>query len=276
MSDRCTKAVHTAVFANGAAIFLPPYPRIVNLQIPPDDAIYEQSSDQLYPLGTKLEFADGRLFRYGKIGATSTSPPIARMVVNANAAPGCTNEEDVDGYEGDPYVAAAIGATHVDLEIATAYAAGFFEDGMLSVFPSGHYVEYRIHDNDLGDGTYCRIYIDAPLKTALAADTGVTAYKSIFSQMKVGGAEGTGYTSVIGACLADTFTADYYAWVQRRGRCIVTPTAYFGDGANERMAQLHSDGTIALKAADGTHTVGYLTQRTVSGYGDLEVWLTLE
>jgi hypothetical protein len=37
-----------------------------------------------------------------------------------------------------------------------------------------------------------------------------------------------------------------------------------------------SDGTIALKAADGTHTVGYLTQRTVSGYGDLEVWLTLE
>jgi len=53
-------------------------------------------------------------------------------------------------------------------------------------------------------------------------------------------------------------------------------TAYFGDTANERMAQLHSDGTIALKAADGTHTVGYLTQRTESSYGDLEIWLQLE
>ena len=149
---------------------------------------------------------------------------------------------------------------------------------MLAVYPSGHFCEYRICGSELGNGTYCRVYIDREggLKTALSATDGVTAYKSLFSQLKDAVAEGTGFVSAMGAVLASGFTADYFGWVQRRGRCIITPTAYFGDTADERMAQLHSDGTIALKAAHGTHTLGYLTQRTVSGYGDLEVWLTLE
>lgn len=260
---------------NGASLWLPPnvIEGLVNHEIPD---VYTQESSQQYPLGTRLEFADGRLFRYGKWGATSTSVPIARMVVNANLCPGATGDPDVDGYEGDPYIAAAVGAEQVDLEIATAYAENFFEDGMLSVFPSGHYCEYRICGSELGNGTYCRVYLDEPLKTALGATDGVTAYKSLFSQLKDAAAEGAAYVSSMGAVLASTFTADYFGWVQRRGRCIITPTAYFGDSANERMAQLHSDGTIALKAAHGTHTVGYLTQRTESSYGDLEVWLQLE
>lgn len=275
MTISMIKPSHKLICKNGKVLWLPA--NIVGGRgVLTDPDVYAQSSTQLFPLGTKLEFADGRVFRYGKIGATSTSPPMARMVVNANLCPGATGDPDVDGYEGDPYVAAAIGAEQVDLEIATAYAENFFEDGMLACFPTGHYCEYRICGSELGNGTYCRVYIDAPLKTALAADTGVTAYKSIFSQMKVAGAEGTNYVSVVGAFLGPTFTANYFCWVQRKGRCIITPTAYFGDGANERMAQLHSDGTIALKAADATHTVGYLTQRTESDYGDLEVWLTLE
>ncbi len=80
----------------------------------------------------------------------------------------------------------------------------------------------------------------------------------------------------MGVYLGVGFTSGYFGWIQRRGRCIITPTAYFGDSANERVAQMHSDGTIALNAAHGTPKVGYLTSRTASGYGDLEVWLMLE
>src|SRR3990167_11248417 len=166
-----------------------------------DPDIYAQSVTQLYRLNTRLEYADGRVFRYGKFGATSTGAPIARLVGNANAAPGATGEEDVDGYEGDPYVAAAVGAEQVDLEVATAYAENFFEDGMLAVYPTVAYREYRICGSELGDGTYCRVYLDAPLKEALTVTTGVTAYKSIFSQLNVGGAEGAGFTSIMGAYL---------------------------------------------------------------------------
>ncbi len=279
MTLKIVKVSQSLVSRNGYLLHLPGMVANNLIGLPEPD-IYSQSSVQLFPLGTKLEFSDGRLFRYGKWGATSTNVPLARMVVNANLCPGATGEPDVDGYEGDPYVAAAAGAQYVDLEIATAYAENFFEDGMLAVFPTYGFREYRICGSELGNGTYCRVYLDTPngygLKEALTVTTGVTAYKSMFSQLKDAAAEGATFVSAMGVVLTTTFTANYYGWVQRRGRCIITPTAYFGDSADERMAQLHTDGTIALKAAHGTHTVGYLTQRTESGYGDLEIWLQLE
>ena len=274
---------HKLISDSGAVLWLPRSPIVPSLEIPD---VYAQDSAQKYAMGAKLEYADGRVFRYGKIGATSTSVPIARMVINANICPGATGDPDVDGYEGNLYAAVVVGDTYCDLYQDQADAENFYEDGMLSVFPSGHYVEYRIAGSELGDGTKVRVYIDAEngFRTAMTAGTsestggtGVTAYKSIFSQMKQGGAEAATYETALGVCLATGFTVNYFAWVQRRGRCIITPTAYFGDSANERMAQLvASDGTMSLKNADGTQTVGYLTQRTESGYGDLEVWLTLE
>lgn len=281
MTVKFVKPSQILTTKNGALLWLPPNV-IQGLIYDGEPDPYAISAVQQYPLNTLLELGDGSRFRYGKIGATSTSPPIARMVVNANAAPGCTGEEDTDGYEGDPYTAAAAGDTDVDLEVATAYAENFFEDGRLAVYPTGHYCEYRICGSELGNGTYCRVYIDRPdgLVTALTTTTGVTAYKSIFSQLKVGGAEGVGYVTAMGVCLANAWTSGYFAWIQRRGRCIITPTAYFGDSVNERLAMFWQDGTIATAASadpsSGHQIVGILTQRTVNGYGDLEVWLTLE
>ena len=307
MTVKITKAVHKIINRNGASLWLPA--NIVGGRLNlADPDIYAESTVQLYPLGTKLEFADGRVFRYGKWGATSTNVPIARMVVNANAAPSCDGYVGDDGFEGNLYAAATVGDEYVDLWTiiaasatgyrTTVFAENFFEDGMLAVYPSGHYVEYRICGNEVttevsATADYTRVYLDEPLKTAMtvgtagayvttgtlteaSGGTGVTAYPSIYSQLKDGVAEGSTFTSAMGVCLATGFTSGSFGWIQRRGRCIITPTAYFGDTANERMAQLHTDGTIALAAADATHTVGYLTQRTVSGYGDLEVWLTLE
>jgi len=287
---------------NGKSLWLPAnvIEGLVNTSEPD---IYAQSSVQLYPLGSKLEFADGRLFRYGKFGATSTNVPLARMVVNANAEGAVTGFVADDGFEGNLYAAAAVGDEYVDLWTiiaasatgirTTNYAKNFFEDGMLAIYAANQYCEYRICGNDVTSTPYTRVYLDEPLKVALTVGTtaayvtagtltastggiGVTAYTSIYSQLKDGVAEGSTFTSAMGVFLGTAFTADYFGWIQRKGRCIVTPTAYFGDTANERMAQLHTDGCIALKAADGTHTVGYLTQRTVSGYGDLEIWLQLE
>lgn len=302
------RMAQSIVSENGGQLWLPANICVEDTDNLASPDIYAQSSRQLYPLGAKLEYADGRLFRYGKFGATSTSAPQARMVVNANACPCATGYEWTDGFEGNLYAAAAVGAEYVDLWTiiaasgtgirTTVFAENFFEDGMLAMYPSGHLMEARICGSDVttevsATADYTRVYLDVALKTALAVGTagayitgstptnssggsGVTAYPSIYSQLKDGAAEGVAYVSSMGVFLGPTFTSAYFGWIQRRGRCIITPTAYFGDSANERMAQLHSDGCIALKAADGTHTIGYLTQRTVSGYGDLEVWLQLE
>lgn len=274
------KPHHKLISENGAVLWLPSSVVGGRGQMGTPD-IYTQSSTQLYPLATKLEYADGRVFRYGKHGATSTQPPMARMVVNANLCPGATGDPDVDGYEGDPYIAAAAGTSQVDLEIATAYAENFFEDGMLAVYPTGHYNCYRISGSELGDGTYCRVYLDEPLKTALTATTGVTAYKSRFSQLKVAGAEGSSYASAVGVSQASVFTADYFSWIQTRGPCIITPTVYFGDSANERLCMLvPANGTMGTAASydpsSGHQVVGYLLSRTESNYGDLWVMLMLE
>lgn len=267
---------HSITLRNGASLWMPPScVSPFDLQGIPD--VYAQSSIQLYPLGSKLEFADGRLFRYCKFGATETAAPIARLVVNANHVPG---DAATNGYEGtlDATSDYAVGSTELVLNDTTDRAENHYEDGMLAVYPSGHYCEYRVAGNDAANSVDdVTIYLDDPdgLRTALVVNsTGVTIYPSIFNNVQV--AVSAGYESAVGAFLGPTMTTSYFGWIQRRGRCIVTPTAYFGDSANERMAQLHSDGTIALKAADATHTVGYLTQKTVSGYGDLEIWLQLE
>ena len=279
MAVSIIKRTAKVINRNGKSLWLPAN-CVRGLGSMGDPDIYAQSVTQLYPLNTRLEYADGRVFRYGKAGATSTGAPLARLVGNANAVPGATGEEDVDGFEGDLNTAAAAGAEYVDLEKATAYAENFFEDGMLAVYPSGHYVEYRIAGSELGNGTYCRVYLDDPLKTALSATDGVTAYKSIYSQVKQLGAEGVGYVSALGVCLASGFTSAYFAWIQTWGRCIITPTAYFGDSQHERAVFYNpGDGTIGTAASydpsSGHQLIGFLTGRTVSGYGDLEVMLML-
>src|SRR3990167_4250691 len=107
MTIKIVKSQATLINRNGLMLWLPT--NIVGGRLGlPDPDIYAESVSQLFPLGTRLEMADGRLFRYGKWGATSTGPPIARMVVNANACPGATGEEDVDGFEGDLHTAAAV------------------------------------------------------------------------------------------------------------------------------------------------------------------------
>ncbi|KKL68508.1 hypothetical protein LCGC14_2124260, partial [marine sediment metagenome] len=250
------KPHHKIINNGGAALWVPRGPIPITLK---DADVYAQSSIQLYNLATKLEFADGRVFRYGKFGETNTTIPLARMVCNGNLVPGSAA---TDGYEGslDAESDVAVGSTTLILNDTTDRAINAYEDGMLTVFPSGHICAYRIAGSEpatsVDDVT---IYLDDPngLQTLLVVNsTGITAYPSIFSKLLQPSSASSGYdyTSAMGAYLGDTMTTGYFGWIQRKGRCWVTPTAFFGDSTLERMAQMHSDGTIALKVADATHT----------------------
>lgn len=273
------RPVHTLVNQGGAVLWMPASCFAPHRLLDPD--IYAQSSSQLYPLGSKLEFADGRVFRYGKFGETNTTCPQGRFVCNGNLVPGSAA---TNGYEGtlDSTSDYAVGSTTLILNDTTDRAVNHYEDGMLTCFPSGHICGYRIAGNAVATSVDdVTIYLDDPngLQTALVvASTGVTAYPSIFSNLlqPSSASSGAAYVSAMGLYIGNTMTSGYYGWIQRSGHAWVTPTAYFGDSANERMAQLHSDGCIALAAADATHIVGYLTQMTISGYGDAMVWLQFE
>jgi len=279
MTVEFTKVTHKVINKNGWSLWLPGKV-IKGLENFEEPDIYTESATQLYPLGTKLEYADGRVFRYGKWGATSTTAPLARMVVNLNHQAEMTGYEDTEGFFGDLYTAAEAGDTYVDLEIATAYAENWFEDGFLVCFhdtTNDYFSQYRIVGNELGNGTYCRVYIDREggLKGGISATEGVSAYRSIYSNLAQG-AYDPDYYPTIGMSQAATMTDTYFGWVQRKGLCWVTPTAYFGDSANERMAQPISDGTVGVKANQGNQIAGYITIATISGYGDSLLWLAFE
>src|SRR4030042_103992 len=277
MTQKVHYPVHKLINRGGAVIWLPPScfkPHHIS-----DPDIYTQSSSQEYPINTKLEFADGRVFRYGKLGETDTLAPMARMLANANLVPGSAA---TNGYEGtlDSTSNYAVGSIVLIMDDTTDRVENWYEDGMLAVYPSGHYVEYRIAGNDAATSVDdVTIYLDDPLglQTALVvSSTGITAYPSMFNNMQ--NAPANGFDTPTGVCLSNTCTSAYYVWVQRRGRCIITPTAYFGDTAGERLAMYYgADGTIATAAtldpSSGYIPVGYLSQKTVSGYGDLEVFL---
>ena len=264
----------------GYTLWLPPSCFDAGSLEAPD--IYAQDSGQKYPLNTKLEFADGRVFRRDKHGETATTPLIARLVCNKNLAPGATGGSTY-GFEGalDSTSEYAVGATTLIIDDTTDRVVNFYEDGMLAVYPTGHYVEYRLAGSDVATSVDdVTIYLDDDngLQTALVvASTGITAYPSMYSEVAYNDA--TGYETALGVILANGMTDNYFSWVQTWGRCIITPTAYFGDSANERLAMMWSDSTIATAAtadpSSGYQIIGYLSQRTQSSYGDLEVMLQL-
>ncbi len=284
MTVQFTRTTHKLVNRDGWSLWMPQR-SIASLVNHAEPDIYAESSVQLYPLGTKLEFADGRLFRYCKHGATVTIgaglAPIARLVANGNLVPGSAATV---GYEGslDALSDVAVGSTTLILNDTADRVENSYEDGILTTFPSGHYVAYRIAGNESATSVDdVTIYLSDPngLQTLhVVNSTGVTAYPSMFSNVMApqDTTYGSTYTPVVGMSLADAFTASYYGWVQRRGQCWITPTSYYGDNASERLGQMHVDGTSALRVGDTSQVIGYLSQMTVSGYGDGMVWLTLE
>lgn len=275
------KPMHKLINNGGAVLWIPQSMANIN-KLPVNADPYDQSSTQEVPLGSLLQWATGEKFRYGKFGETSTTPSIARMVANQNLCPGATGGGTY-GYEGtiDSTSDFAVGSTTIIIDDTSDRVENFYEDGRLAVYPANHFCEYRILGNEAATSVDdVTIYIQEPgLKTALVvSSTGITAYPSIFSEVVY--ADAAGYETPVGVFLGPTMTDNYFAWIQRAGRAIITPTAYFGDSANERLAMYWSDATIATAASadpsSGYMIVGYLSQRTQADYGDLEVWLTLE
>ncbi len=283
MTVAFTKLVQSEVVKNGWKLSLPGkvISSLVNFGEPD---IYAESTVQLYPLGAKLEFSDGRLFRYAKFGGTSTNPPMARMVFNNNICPGGSSG---CGYEGTCN-ATAVDAEIVDIDETDNEAENWYEDGMLAVYPAIAYHCYRIAGNEAYDAiaaSHIRLYLDGKVSEALVvASTGISAYRSIFSNAVAGAAttNGTTFSPAVGVPLCQTMTSGSFGWIQRKGLAIITPTAYFGDTAGERLCMVHAggDGTICTAASadpsTGYQIVGYLAAQTNSGYGDLLVQLMFE
>ena len=100
--------------------------------------IYEESSTQEYPIGTKREFEDGRVFRYASFGAATAAGVLVSQDVSATAVIEIENVA----------TAAAVGATEVILT----------DSGTLGSATANQYAGAYLHTvDDAGEGYTYRI-----------------------------------------------------------------------------------------------------------------------
>jgi hypothetical protein len=189
----------------------------------PLQTVYETSATQLYDLGTLLEYADGRKFRYAKnssAGALSVGYMTQTKVIE-------TKWDDV-AQTGYTQVA---GATDISVLITTASTstANSFRGGILHIQDTASNVtpfaeSYKIIASQL-DATDTRLHLklDRPLTAAMAATAEITVTENTYFDVVVHPTTATGIATGVPQV---TVPASYYFWSQTGGLCcVVTDTS---------------------------------------------------
>lgn len=177
--------------------------------------ILSNSSQQLHVLGSYCETADGRGFRYAKIGATSTVPG----KVYAAAAWDSTNQAPVGGLA---VAAQNIGDTSVTLTGSLTLTANLLANGYLAtdVTPGQGYL-YKISGNTaVTSAANCVVTLSDPLQVALTTASKVVLVKHPYDSIIVSpGGASTGQP--VGVATSTIITNANFGWIQTYGACAV-------------------------------------------------------
>ena len=255
--------------------------------VPIHDFLYKASTviDSRFAVGDKYETRSGGIFRYCKSGAAVGG--LKRGVINANIIPGDTSGS---GYEGSLASEAAVGdyvVTTSDTGSAANRPANYYVGGQFVAFIATHYFVANILKSSAGDGTSITLTLDASIPVLTATSVGVTAYPSIYGNIKNGSAQLANIEAFVCVPFCTNISAaDTYFWGMTRGVTWVTPhgSTWPGSAADRRDVYFHQDGTIDPAHVAGigsTNTspqrAGYLLHAGQSGtYGDALIMLMLE
>jgi hypothetical protein len=240
-------------------------------------SIYTESSTQKAPLGQKLEFDDGRIFRYTKSAAAIE----IALVCGNDYSDGLLAE--TDNFSIDSTVAAgdtSFSLTGGGSEFATtanAYAGSYivFSDG------AGEY--YRIKGHAAASSDKITFQIFDKLGTAPTAATDIIIVGSPYGAVITADGTSVGATTdswAVGVAPI-AVTSGYYFWMQTRGVCAAKLDA--GDTAAphygmEMIVSDAHDGQVEAKldATDGYQVVGFNNSPTGDDNTYISLFLTLE
>lgn len=176
--------------------------------------LLSDSSTQLQVLGSYCETADGRGFRYAKIGATSTVPG----KVYAASAWDSTNQAPVGGLA---VAAQSIGDSSVTLTGSLTLAANLLANGYMAVnITPGQGYLYKVAGNTAVAGAAnCVVSLADPLRIALTTASKVTFVKHPYDSVIVNpGGASTGQPVGVST---NIITNGNYGWLQTYGACAV-------------------------------------------------------
>jgi hypothetical protein len=171
--------------------------------------IYDESEDQLLPAGTRLEFGDGRVYRYAKAGGTL----VMGQLMQAEAA--VANHVDLVCP-----TASAVGDTTVHLTLgATALVANDYKDGYFQITDgASEGMSYKIKSHPAADASAnvtVTLY-DKLHAVVTNADSTVSLVKNPYQDVIQAPA------TVTGAAVGVTpraVTDNYWFWLQTKGTC---------------------------------------------------------
>jgi hypothetical protein len=211
--------------------------------------IYEESSTQYFPLGTRLAHTDGRVFIYALAGASNIS---AGRVVQSAAVEAASEAANAALASN-----ASAGATYLSITVAganSAVTANEYADGYLKVEGgtyAGYLYEVSHHANIAANGTGT-IYLKQPTKTALVAGN------ATFGLIKHPASGVITFPTTITGTLAGVafinMTANYYGWIQTWGPASVLA---FGTGTLGAPAYCSANTAGAVTVANAANGTDY-------------------
>lgn len=200
-------------------------------------AVLAESATGLHVLGSYMETADGRGYRYAKIGAVATVPG----KVYQGTALDATNMQPSGGLTP---AAAAIGDTQVTISSSITLTANYLAFGYMSVAVTpGQGYTYRIAGNTaVSSAAGAVVTLEDPIKVALTTSSRVIFAKHPYDGLVI--EPGTPTAKIAGVPNA-IITAAYYGWVQVRGACAVLFT---GTGVAGKVVGSLTGGTSGSMA----------------------------
>jgi hypothetical protein len=212
-----------------------------------DQGIYEESSTQKAPLGTRLVLDDGRVFRYGYILSAVNRGVLVAQDVSAT----CVVDTD------NVMTAAAVNATTVDITLASVTANQYQGGYLHTTDDTGEGYTYRIKSNDATGGDAgtgkVRFTLYDGLVAAVDTSTDFAITGNMYNTLIIANAATDG---LVAGVTPISFTATYYGWIQTWGVCTVLDD---GGVTAEHMLTL-SDGTDGAVQDQDAYTepvVGY-------------------
>jgi hypothetical protein len=218
----------------------------------PQVDIYTADESQAYEVGTKLEYGDGRVFRYSRAGGVIGAALMSQQAVVETklVAVAQTAHPQVVGAT-EITVLITTGATLVDDELA----GGFFNVNKGAASALGDI--YKIKSSKLqATDTLLDLVLETPIRNAIVATDEITIVPAKQSNVVVFPTTQTGAAN--GAALIDVADNEYF-WAQTAGPAPVivdtSETVAIGDtvGAPAAMAVAGACGVrVTLKPSWGT------------------------
>ena len=218
--------------------------------------IYAESSTAKFALGEKLEFADGRVFRYGYTAAAIN----ASEVVSQDTSTTCladTNDIIIAAAGG---FSPAAGSTKFQITLASKsknqYAGGYFQTVNAGGDGTGEGIQYRIKSNSATDYTTSGkvdIELYDPIKVTMTTATDIAIIGGLWNEVR---AAALSADMLICGVSPIAFTANYYGWFQTAGVALISCDGAITLGSNLTLSDSDT-GHVQLKDAETEPLIGY-------------------